>query len=357
MSNVAIPQKVALSIPDILRRILKNHLFRSIIQALFTIWLVLTTTFILVRALPSRPDDVIVNDLIEKQGYTYEAARARASAIIGTDLNAPLPQQYMIYLGGVLRGDLGLSITSRTPVGQIVAQYLPWTLFSVGLALLLSFVVGVLLGMLMAYWRNSVQDVILTTVASFLNSVPNYLIAILIFVYLGLKLQLFSISGARGGFTPGIEPGFNLPFILDILGKAALPILTYFITTFGTWALIMKNSTVGVLGEEYVNAARARGLSQGRIMLAYVGRNATLPLFTQLALSIGFIVGGSILIELYFTYPGIGLKLYTAYHERDYTLMQGIFLVITITVILSNFLADLLYGQLDPRIRTAQGSA
>jgi peptide/nickel transport system permease protein len=130
-----------------------------------------------------------------------------------------------------------------------------------------------------------------------------------------------------------------------------LPIFTYFITTVGSWMLAMKSSTVSTLGEDFVTVAKARGLNDWRITTAYVGRNASLPLFTQLALSIGFIVGGSILIESIFIYQGIGLTLNNAISRRDYTLMQGIFLVITLSVVFANFFADILYSWLDPRIK------
>ena len=179
--------------------------------------------------------------------------------------------------------------------------------------------------------------------------------AILMVYFFGVRLGVFDVAAARGAYTPGMIPGFTLAFLIDILGHAALPVLTYLISAFGNWALTMKNSTLGVLGEEYVTAAQARGLGQRRILMAYVGRNAALPLFTQLALSIGFVVGGSIIIERYFSYPGIGLKLAEAINDRDYPVMQGVFLVVTLTVIVANLLTDFLYARLDPRIRIVKG--
>ena len=148
-----------------------------------------------------------------------------------------------------------------------------------------------------------------------------------------------------------MQPGFNLAFIKDIFFHAALPITVYVLTTVGTWALAMKSSTVATLGEDYVTVAKARGLTERRIMTGYVGRNASLPLFTSLAISIGFIVGGSILIEFIFVYQGVGQLLLSSIQSRDYPVMQGIFLIITIAVILANLLADFLYSRLDPRVR------
>lgn len=335
----------------------RNFVFRSVLQALFTIWLTLTVTFFLVRLLPSNPIDLYIEELQTKNDLTREQAEARASAMfINADFDKPIAEQYLGYLGKVVRLNLGESVKATgTQVTEIIAAVLPWTLFCVGLGLLLSFMLGLFLGTLMAYFRNTPFDAILTTLCSYLNSVPNYLIAILIVYVFGVQLQWFSVAAARDAYTRGsVTPGFNLPFILDVLAHAALPIITYLLATVGGWALSMKNSTLGVLGEEYVNAANARGLTRGRIMTMYVSRNAALPLFTQLALSIGFIVGGSLIIEDYYLYPGVGARLLLAVRQRDYPVMQGIFLVISVSVILSNLLADFLYSRLDPRVRVEE---
>jgi peptide/nickel transport system permease protein len=159
----------------------------------------------------------------------------------------------------------------------------------------------------------------------------------------------------RGAYSPGVTIGFNLQFLGDALYHASLPIITYVLSTIGSWMLIMKSSTVSTLEEDYVTVARARGLRDGRIRMAYVGRNAILPLFAQLAISIGFVVGGSTLIEWLYQYQGIGLELYNAINMRDYTVLQGIFLVLTFSIVLANLLADLLYGRLDPRVRISRG--
>ena len=159
------------------------------------------------------------------------------------------------------------------------------------------------------------------------------------------------IAAMRGAYSSGVQPGFNLAFFLDALYHATLPIATYVLTSVGFWMLSMKSSTVSTLGEDYVTVAKARGLKEGRIATAYVGRNAALPLFTLLTIRIGFVVGGSLLVEQIFEYGGIGRQLGQAIAQRDYTVMQGIFLIITFSVIFANFFADILYGWLDPRIK------
>ncbi len=343
---------VPTSPPKFWSRLRRSYAFRALLQAIFTAWLVVTVTFVLIRLMPSNPVDRLVDRLMNEQNLTLEEAQAQASAMFSVNFKAPILEQYGAYLLNLIRGDLGVSISStNTPVTEIIARFLPWTLFTVGLGLLISFVIGLLLGMMMAYWRNSIFDLALSTFASFLSSIPNYLIPILLIYVIGVQLKLIPVSQMRGAYSPTLKPGWTLEFIGSIFTFALMPVLTYVLSQFGHWALMMKNSTLSALGEEYVNAAHARGLSQGRILTAYVGRNASLPLVTQLAISVGAVVGGSILIEQIFQYPGIGTRLFEAILARDYPLMQGIFLIITLTTIFANLLADFLYSQLDPRVK------
>ena len=338
--------------PNLLRRFTQNYYVRRIANALFTIWVVSTIIFFLIRLLPGNPVEQYIARLIETQGMDYENARSQAAALFAIDLDAPLWQQYLDYLVNLLQGNLGVSITSPgTSVSAIIARFLPWTLFSVGIGLILSFTFGILLGLMMAYRREGFLDHSLTIFASVVSSIPNYLIGILLVVWLGVQWKILPIAQMRGTMSPGVTPSFSLAFLQDALFHAFLPITTYVLTTVGTWMLSMKGSTVGTLGEDFVTVARARGLKDWRITTAYVGRNAALPLFTQLTIAIGFVVGGSFLIETLFQYQGIGYVLSGAIAQRDYPVMQGVFLVITVSVILANLLADFLYGWLDPRIK------
>lgn len=331
---------------------------RAIFRAILTIFVVITLTFFLVRLMPGNPVDILINKLIAEQGLTYAEAADQASGLFNIDLNAPLHQQYLDYLGRLIRGDIGSSLMSAgTPVASIILAYLPWTLFTVGTGLLLSFVAGVALGLLAAYRRDSAFDTIVSTVGSIVSSVPNYLVALLIVVFAGTQFRLLPIASMRGSSSPGIRPGFTPDYIGDILFHAALPITVFFLTIIGHWILSMKSATMATLEEDYVNAARARGLSDGRITTAYVGRNAVLPLVTALAISAGVLVGGAIFVEFLLVYPGIGLRLYGAIEQRDYPVMQGIVLLITVSVVVANLIADVLYSRLDPRIGRAGGSA
>jgi peptide/nickel transport system permease protein len=335
-----------------LQNVARSYLVQKLLKTLFTIFIVVSLTFFLIRLLPGNPIEQLVTQLVAQYGMSVKDANDQIAALFAIDLNSPLSVQYLIFLSNTFRGDFGNSMLSPgTPVTAIILRFLPWTIFSIGLALMLSFVVGTLLGMVIAYRRDTLLDHILTVFGSIFSSVPNYLIGLMIIVWLGIQWGLVPIAQMRGALSPNTVPGLTWEFFADAFFHASLLIATYFITTVGNWMLSMKSSTINTLGEDYVTVAKARGLKDWRITTAYVGRNASLPLFTQLALSIGFVVGGSLLIETIFVYQGLGQTLFQAINRRDYTVMQGIFLVITLAVILSNFFADLLYSWLDPRIK------
>jgi peptide/nickel transport system permease protein len=334
---------------------LRSHfLVRRIAKAIFTIYFVTTLIFFLVRLLPGSPVEVYVNQLISQYGYSYDVAADQARSLFSVDPNKPLFFQYLDYLKNMAHGNLGQSILSPgVPVTDIIFKYLPWTLFSVGVGLLLAFTFGVFFGMVMAYRRNSVVDNALSVAASLFHSVPSYLFAIMVIVFFGVRLGWLPIADMRGSLSSGQDVEFSFAFFKDALYHASLPILVYMLTGLGAWMLLMKSSTIAAMEEDFVTAARARGLTERRIAIRYVGRNAILPLFTQLTIAIGFIVGGSFLVEPIFQYQGIGYTLFKAIQSRDYPLLQGIFLVITISVVVANLVADMLYSRLDPRIRTS----
>lgn len=334
------------------QRLTDSYLFRKAVKALFTAFVVVTLTFFLIRLLPSNPIELFIQDLMVQYNMPYHEARDQAASLFAIDLNQPVWAQYIDYLSGLLRGDLGTSILSPgTPVSVFIKRFLPWTVFSVGIALIVSFTGGVVLGLIMAYRREGLLDHVLTILASILSSIPNYILGILLIIWLGVRWGIIPVAQMRGSLSPGVQPGFTWAFFSDALYHAALPITAYVLTTIGNWMLTMKSSTISVLEEDYVTVARAKGLKDSRITTAYVGRNASLPLFTLLAISIGFVVGGSVLIETIFQYQGIGYILLQAINRRDYTVMQGVFLIITMSVIFANFFADILYSWLDPRIK------
>ncbi len=350
MTTITTSQTTPSTLWSTIQKIRSSYLWRRLAKALFSIWLVATITFFVIRAMPGNAVDILIQELTA-QGMSAEDAKNQAAALMNIDLDQPLAGQYLDYLGNTLRGDLGHSYKSAgLSVTDMIVQVLPWTLFSVGLALLITFVVGIALGTIMAYKRDTWIDHLLSNVAATLDAISPYLIGLLAILLLGLTWKLVPIMDMRGAMSPGIKPGFTLEFLTDVFRHVRVLLLVYVLSSIGSWMLQMKSNTVATLGEDYVTVARARGLTDGRILTAYVGRNATLPLFTRLAISIGFVVGGSVLLETLFTYRGIGFLLARSISERDYPVMQGVFLIITISVVFANLLADYVYGWLDPRV-------
>lgn len=333
-------------------RLLRSYVLRRVGKSLLTAYLVVSASFFLTRFMPGNPIDAFVAGKLQ-EGFSRQDALAAATSLLTYNPNESIPKQYVHYIWRLLHGDMGQSIVSPgTNVTSYISKYVPWTLFSVGLGTLIAFIIGVLLGTLIAYRRGGVLDHAITNISSVLHSVPNYVWATLILVVGGVEFNLFSVSDVQGTYSPGVHPGFNFEFISDALYHAALPVTVYVITLVGGWIIIMKSSTTQVLDEDFVTVAKARGLKDGRIRTMYVSRNAVLPLFTQFAIAIGFVIGGSTLVEQIFKYQGVGYYFYTALTSRDYPVMQGFILVLTLSVIVANLIADLLLSRIDPRIRT-----
>jgi peptide/nickel transport system permease protein len=335
-----------------IKKLLSNYIFRRIIQVIATIFLVATLTFFIIRLMPGNPVQIYILQNMTQYGMTYQEAKDQAAALFSIDLNAPLIEQWLVYLKNLVQGDFGKSFVSPgTNVSSMIKDFLPWTLFSVGVSILISFIIGIILGMIIAYRRGGWLDHTVSFFASMTSAIPNYLIGILILIALGVYLRIIPVSAMRGTAEPGVPVGFTFAYIKGIFFHAILPILTYVLSTIGGWILTMKNTTLSTLGEDYVMVAKARGLSETKIIFNYVGRNAILPLFTTLTMQVGLLMGGATLIETIFVYKGIGWALTSSIAQRDYPVMQAIFLIITFTVIIANFITDLVYAKLDPRIK------
>lgn len=319
-----------------------------IFLVILTVFLAVTFTFLIIRWMPGDPIAQLAMDLVRQNGIPYEQAYKQAAITLNYDPNVPILTQYVRYISNLLKGDLGQSMTYRRPVIEVITSALPWTLFILSTGLLLSFVIGVLLGMYIAWKRNTILDPIVSTYASIANALPDYIVGMILIIVFAANLRWFP---TRGAYDSSVVPGFNASFIANAFYHAVLPVAAYVITGLGGWALTMKGNAMSVLGEDYITAARARGLRDRRIITTYVGRNAMLPLITSLALSFAMMFGGSPLVENIFVYPGIGYFFNQAIGRRDYALMQGLFLLTTIAVVLANLVAELLYSVLDPRVR------
>ena len=324
-----------------------RRLLVKLAGGLVMVWVVATFTFFLVHALPGKPGDAQYEQFI-MQGMSPEVARAKVTAIFGFSSHQPLFTQYTGYLWQLLHGNLGISISySGVPVSHVIATALPWTVFPVLTALLVSFLVGVTAGVVAAVRRSSRWGGLLSLSGSVVAGVPSFVLALLLALIFHTELRLLPY-GDTSDVT--LAPGFNLPYILSVLQHAVLPVATYALLGYGGWLLAMKSSVVSVLGDDFILAAELRGITPVTRM-RYIARNAILPLFTVLALSMGFMFGGAILIEDIFDYPGLGNLLLQSIGNRDYPLMSGAFLLITVAIVLANIIAELLYSVIDPRVR------
>jgi peptide/nickel transport system permease protein len=294
------------------------------------------------------PGDPVMALLGRYQGQMSTQAIHSLYILFGLDTKQSLWSQYLDYWGQLFHGDLGLSFTFfPTPVSEVLGQALPWTIFLVGLTTCLSFLLGTGLGTYAGWKRGTWVEGILPA-TTFLSSVPYF--------WLGLiAITLFagtdSFFPSSGGFEPGTVPGWSWEFIGTAVRHSLLPAATILVTSMSGWILSMRNMMVTVSGEDYITVAHAKGLSERRVMLKYAARNALLPNVSGFALSLGFIVSGALLVEIVFSYPGIGYELLQAVGSHDYPLMQGVFLVITLSVLAANLLADVAYLLLDPRTR------
>ena len=312
---------------------------------LLAAWAAITINFLLPRFMPGNPVEVLLARL---KGHLSPQATNALMLQFGLAHQSSLVHEYISYLGQLSRGQLGISITYfPTPVSTVVGEALPWTIVLIGFATVVSFLLGTALGILIGWRRGSRLDLLLPA-STFFSAIPYFWLALLAVLVFGYVLNWFPTSGGYG-LTNTI--GFNLPFVESAISHAVLPAFTIIVASIAGWLLSMRNMMVTVLGEDYVALAEAKGLPSRRVVLTYGARNAILPNVANFALSLGFVVSGAILTEAVFSYPGIGYLLFEAVSNEDFPLAQAIFLVITITVLLANLLADVLYGLLDPRAR------
>jgi peptide/nickel transport system permease protein len=325
-----------------------KRFIRRVAFYLVAIWASISLDFLIPRLAPGDPAEALLVRL-ERSGPVSPSALKAFRAAFGVDTQDPLWLQYVHYIGNLLHGDLGISVINYpTPVADVIGQNLKWTLALSSIAVAISFVLGCTLGIVAAWRRGSALDTTLSPAMTFLSGIPYFWLALITLYFLGYVLGWFPFSD---GYDLSLTPGFTPDFVGSVIYHGILPALTIVVSSIAGWMLTMRNSMITTLSEDYVLLAQAKGLSSRRVMLAYAARNAILPNVTNFALSLGFIVAGQLLTEIVFSYPGIGYSLLQAVQGEDFALMQGIFLIITLAVIAANFLADLVYTVLDPRVR------
>jgi peptide/nickel transport system permease protein len=326
---------------------LARRLLPRLLVGLIMIWAVATFTFFLVHALPGSPGDAAYENYI-MQGMSPIQAQAKVSAVFGFTSHDPLFTQYRDYIWRLLHGDMGQSISySGVPVTHVLFSAAPWTIFPALAGLVIAFAVGVCGGVVAAVKRASRWGGALSMSGSIIAGVPVFVVALMLAFLFHTEWHILPY-GDTSDVT--LNPGWNGPYVWSVIQHAVMPVATYALLGYGGWLLTMKSSVVSVLGDDFILAAELRGLPQ-HTRMRYISRNAILPLFTVFALSIGYLLGGSVLIEDVFDYPGLGNILLQAIGSRDYPLMTGAFLIITVAILLANILADLLYTVIDPRVR------
>jgi peptide/nickel transport system permease protein len=325
-----------------------RFLLRRLLFYLAALWAAVTFNFVIPRLMPGDPAEAYIAKLQTQQVTRQQIAAIRE--LFGVNPNVPIWKQYLDYLNGLLHGNLGIA-TSQFPTQVIVIlrESLPWTIGLVGVSLIISFIIGTLVGMLVAWRRGSWYDTAIPPILTFLSAVPYFWMALGLVYVFAVGLNWFPTDSGYDVFN--VTPGWNPDFISSVVQHAILPVITLVIGSLAGWVLTMRNTMITTLSEDYVLMAQAKGLPERRVMFSYAARNAILPSITSFSISLGLVVSGSLLTEIVFNYPGIGFALYTAVQNDDYALVEGCFLVIALAVLIANFLSEIIYTYLDPRVR------
>jgi peptide/nickel transport system permease protein len=326
-----------------------RYFVRKVGFFLLTLWAVVTLNFIIPRIAPGDPAELMVQKLAGKNAQLDQAQVQAMRDMLGTPHGSFL-SQYGQYLSQLVHGNFGVSYNYYPfKVTEVIGQAFWWTVILVSIVQVLSFGIGLLLGAFAAWRRNSRFDTVVTLVSTFLGTLQPFWIALLLIFGLGYSLGWFATSGGYEQSTPG----FNWPFIYDAISHAFLPALTLMIITPVGWILGMRNTMIMNLNEDYIKLAKAKGLPDRVVALRYAARNALLPSVTGFAIALAGVLGGTILVETVFDYPGLGRLMGEAVGLKDYPLLQALLLLTAVATLIANLVADLLYGVLDPRARRA----
>jgi peptide/nickel transport system permease protein len=316
---------------------------------LLAAWVALTVSFLLPRVVPGNPVAGAVARA-SQSGNCNEQCVIAIEEQLGYNVHTSLWEQYVQYWGNLLHGDLGHSWSENAPVSSLILSYVPWTLGLLGVATVLSFLAGTTLGVLLAWRRGTWTDWVIPG-ATFFQAVPYFFLAlvlVLIFGQTGTMLKWFPSLFGYDIFT--VTPGLNWPYWASVGAHAILPVATVVLASIAGFVMAMRNNMLTTMDEDFVLVAQAKGLP-ARQVVWYAARNALLPVVSNFTIALSLVVAGQILVEIVFNYPGIGFHLYDALGKLDYTLVQGIFVVITLVVLAANLIADTVYVLIDPRAR------
>jgi peptide/nickel transport system permease protein len=325
-----------------------RYLLRKVVLFVITLWAAITLNFALPRLMPGSPVDAALGKLASAGVPITNAERNAIEVELGVP-HASWLTQYGDYLRNIATFKFGTSYSFPTQtVAQTIRTALPWTLVLVGVTTIVAFVIGTLLGVYAGWRRGTRADESVTIGATFFGAFPPFWLGLLLLYLLAYKYNWFPI---KGGYNPGTSPSWSPSFLGDAAKHSVLPAFTLAVTLLSGWVFGMRNNMINTLGADYVTFAEANGLRTRTIALLYAARNALLPNITAFGLSLGGVVGGSVLVEGVYSYPGLGNLLYIAVTNHDFPLMQALFLVFTVSMVVTIFVVDLLYVRLDPRVR------
>ena len=322
---------------------------RRVIFYLVAAWVALTINFFIPRAMPGNAVESVMSKFPNLQPSAYKALQA----LLGVGHPGSLWAQYWAYLGNVFHLNFGTDVTNYpASVSSLLAQTIPWTITLVGTATVIAFLAGTVLGVVAGWRHGGWLDRVLPGLM-FFQAVPYFFLALILLELLAVRGHLLPVGQ---GYSGGLVPGWHWDFVSSAIYHSLLPAFTIVIASVAGWMLQMRNVMITTIGEDYMLAAQAKGLSNRRVMFSYAARNALLPQLQGFGLAVGFVVSGAIVMEIVFSYPGIGLLLLNAVTSDDFPLMQAIFLVITFAVLFANLIVDVIIVAIDPRARAREGT-
>lgn len=314
---------------------------KKIIYSLITIFAVLVFNYFLFRVLPGNPLSIMMRSP-KASPEMIEAARR----LYGLD--KPWYTQFCIYLANLFKGDLGTSFFYKQPVSSVIESRIMPTVIMVGLSEVAAIIAGILTGIVAAWKRGTKVDVGALGFSLITYSMPTFWFGMIMVVIFSVNLRMFPTSGM---LTPGKSFAGFPAMAADYIRHLILPSLTLSIVLMGEYALTMRNTLIDVLSEDYITTAKAKGFGDRYILRKHALPNAMLPMITIIAINLGMIVGGTVQVETIFSWPGLGSLMYEALRARDYPLLQGTFLLTTVSVVIANLIADITYSYFDPRVK------
>ncbi|MBI5670321.1 MAG: ABC transporter permease [Chloroflexi bacterium] len=325
-----------------------GYLARRLTVFFLTIWISATLIWLIPRVAPGDPISAMVARMTRQAGYVENSDVIIEGWKARFGLNDPLPVQYLRYLGNIIRLDFGYSLAFfPTPVNEIIGRALPWTVGLLLVAITITFLLGNFLGALLA-WRQTPRLIkYIIPLGMIFTSIPSILAALFLIYVFAYMLDWFPMIGS---YARGMQPAFNMEFIASVIKHGTLPALSIVLVSFGYWTLGMRGMMVTVEGEDYMHLARAKGLNPFYVLYRYMVRNAILPQVTALAITLGTLVSGQVLVEYIFSYQGMGTVIFTAIRNQDYTVIQGASFFVIVLTALSVLIIDLIYPMIDPRI-------